>query len=273
MGEGVVVADREARLLVFNPAAERILGRGRADARRALESARTASTCPTASTPYAAEDLPLCRAIRGESVDQVELYHRPSQPPATDAGCSSTAGRLRDDQGAIQGGLVVFHDITRRKKFERRLAVAVRRRPASWPRPTRWSRPRPRSSRSSASGSTGTSASFWRVDSRHPASSVRDALAAGRRAAAALSSRSRPASATFAAGDGPARAASGRRREAGLDPRHLARDPNFPRPAAAAEEACTPRFARPDPGPRRMPGRARVLQPRGPARGRATCSR
>ena len=62
------------------------------------------------------------RAIRGESVDQAELYI--AYPSREDGTWILVTGRpLRDDHGALQGGVVVFHDITRRKKSERRLAA------------------------------------------------------------------------------------------------------------------------------------------------------
>ena len=122
MGEGVVVADREARLLVFNPAAERILGRSSGLAATDRWNPLYQVYRPDRATPYAAEDLPLYRAIRGESLDQAEVYI--AHPSLQDGSWMLVNARpLRDDQGEIQGGLVVFHDITRRKNDERRLAV------------------------------------------------------------------------------------------------------------------------------------------------------
>ena len=67
-------------------------------------------------------DLPLNRAIGGESVDQAELYI--GYPSREDGTWILVTGRpLRDERGMIEGGVVVFHDITRRKKAERRLAA------------------------------------------------------------------------------------------------------------------------------------------------------
>ena len=75
MGDGVVVADSNAKFLVFNPAAARILGHGQ-NRRESRRSGRVIMrfSCPKRTTPYPADDLPLVRAIRGESVDQAELY-------------------------------------------------------------------------------------------------------------------------------------------------------------------------------------------------------
>ncbi|MGD0044247.1 MAG: GAF domain-containing protein, partial [Isosphaeraceae bacterium] len=77
---------------------------------------------PDRVTPYATEDLPLFRAIRGESLDHAELYI--AHPSLQDGSWMLVNARpLRDDQGEIQGGMVVFHDVTRLKNDERRLAV------------------------------------------------------------------------------------------------------------------------------------------------------
>ena len=122
MREGVVVADRESRLLVFNPAAERILGRSSSLAATDRWDPLYQVYRPDRVTPYATEDLPLFRAIRGESLDHAELFI--AQPSLQDGSWMMVNARpLRDDQGEIQGGMVVFHDITRRKNDERRLAV------------------------------------------------------------------------------------------------------------------------------------------------------
>ena len=122
MGDGVVVADSNARFLVFNPAAARILGHGQTDAASQEWSRHYEIFLPERTTPYPVDDLPLVRAIRGESVDQAELYI--AYPSREDGTWILVTGRpLRDEYGALQGGVVVFHDITLRKKAERRLAA------------------------------------------------------------------------------------------------------------------------------------------------------
>ncbi len=122
MGDGVVVADAQGRFLVFNPAAERILGHGRIDSPPGEWSRQYDIFLPDRATVYPARDLPLMRAIRGESADQAELYI--AYPSRDDGTWIMVTGRpLRDDRGDVEGGVVVFHDITRRKKAERRLAA------------------------------------------------------------------------------------------------------------------------------------------------------
>jgi PAS domain S-box-containing protein len=122
MGDGVVVADPEGRFLVFNPAAERILGRGRMNVPPEDWSRQYEVFLADRSTPCPAEDLPLTRAMRGESVDQAELYI--AYPSREDGTWILVSGRpLRDESGEVKGGVVVFHDITRRMKSQRRLAA------------------------------------------------------------------------------------------------------------------------------------------------------
>jgi signal transduction histidine kinase len=122
MGDGVVVADRNATVLLFNPAAERLLGRGRVDLPPEEWVRLYRVYLPDRSTPFPADDLPLVRAGRGESLDQVEMFI--AYPSLRDGTWIMVNGRpLRDGRGEISGGVVVFHDITRRKMFESRLAA------------------------------------------------------------------------------------------------------------------------------------------------------
>ncbi len=122
MGDGVVVADSNSRFLVFNPAAARIMGQGKSDAAAEDWSRQYEIFLPDRATPYPVADLPLVRAIRGESMDQAELYV--AYPSRDDGTWILVTGRpLRDEHGTLQGGVAVLHDITRRKKSERRLAA------------------------------------------------------------------------------------------------------------------------------------------------------
>src|SRR5215472_1518562 len=80
-GDGIVVADEHGKFLLFNPAAERIVGIGLTDAAISEWAQKYGVYYPDTVTLYPPEQVPLARAIRGEECDQVELFIRnPARP-------------------------------------------------------------------------------------------------------------------------------------------------------------------------------------------------
>ena len=130
MSDGVAVADEHGKLLIFNPAGERIIGAGivRGDQRKWTE--HFGLYLPDQTTPYPAAELPLARAVRGESCDDVELYVRnPTLPEGR--WLSVRARPLTDKAGVARGGVAVFSDITARRHADeeiRRLNVSLEER-------------------------------------------------------------------------------------------------------------------------------------------------
>jgi PAS domain S-box-containing protein len=120
MSEAVLVADVQGKLLHFNPAAERLLGVQTADA--TLDQARQHYSLFRADkvTRYPPEELPLVRAIRGEVTDDAELFIAgPARPDGFWA--SANARPLKDEHGALRGGVLVIRDISERKRVEEEL--------------------------------------------------------------------------------------------------------------------------------------------------------
>src|SRR5262249_7462937 len=113
------VADENGRFLVFNPAAEQILGIGATDTPPADWSDRYRLFLPDMTTPFPSAEVPLARAIRGESVTGVELFIRAPHTPEG-VGVSANARPLRDETGAVRGGVVVFGDISQRVRSAQR---------------------------------------------------------------------------------------------------------------------------------------------------------
>ncbi|HZC80106.1 MAG TPA: CHASE sensor domain-containing protein, partial [Nitrospiraceae bacterium] len=74
IAHGVVVADSNGKFLLFNTAAEQVLGIGATDTTPDQWSDRYGSYLPDTVTLYPSNQLPLVRAMRGESVDAVELF-------------------------------------------------------------------------------------------------------------------------------------------------------------------------------------------------------
>jgi len=116
LAEGVVMAKPDGHFQLFNPAAEDILGLGMIDV-DPVEWSRTYHIyMPDGETLFPAEELPLARALRGESTDDIEAISRTLHRGDT---WLNISGRpIRDDVDAILGGVVVFADITERKRFE-----------------------------------------------------------------------------------------------------------------------------------------------------------
>ena len=117
IGEGVVVSDTNMNFIVFNPIAEEILGFGIADIPVNEWSSRYGTYRPDKVTPFPSEELPLFRALHGESANEVEMFIR---NPVFPAGKSiSVTGRpIRNNQQDIIGSVVVFRDISAMKHLE-----------------------------------------------------------------------------------------------------------------------------------------------------------
>jgi PAS domain S-box-containing protein len=111
MGDAVLVADLRHRIVLHNPAAERIFGPD-------LLHGAFQLYLPDRITRMAA--LPLERCTRGECVDQFEVFIRHANAPRGMWG--GLAGRpLRERNGEIKGAVLVCRDVTARKLAEKRL--------------------------------------------------------------------------------------------------------------------------------------------------------
>lgn len=122
IGDAVLVADESGQFLLFNPAAEELFRLGPSPTITDTWTKRYGLFAPDMITPYPTRELPLVRAMRGESVDGAEVYVRHA---AVSDGIwtSANARPLKDEQGTVRGGVVVFRNITERKQAEEQLTA------------------------------------------------------------------------------------------------------------------------------------------------------
>jgi len=118
MGEGVIVCDQTGKPLLVNPAAMRLnsgLAAALRGGNRRLEwgsvSEQFGLFLPDKVTLYPSDQLPLSRVLRGEVVDNQEIFIR--VPEAPEGIWTTVTGRpLQDDSGSAAGGVVVIRDTT-----------------------------------------------------------------------------------------------------------------------------------------------------------------
>ena len=117
MADAVIVADKDANFLVFNPAAERMFGKGAMAAPAREWSDHYGLYLPDKLTPFPPDQLPLARSIRGEDVNNVEMFVRNDKAPK--GLWTRVNGRpLKGPDGKLSGGVIVCRDITEIKKEE-----------------------------------------------------------------------------------------------------------------------------------------------------------
>ena len=120
MSDGVVAANLQGEFILFNPAAEAIVGLGPGGKGPQEWTERYGVYLPDATTPYPPERLPLARAIRGESVDgDIQFLRHAGAPDGVWLRVS--ARPIRDEDGALRGGVVVFSDMSERRRAEQRI--------------------------------------------------------------------------------------------------------------------------------------------------------
>ena len=117
MGDAVIVAGRDGKFLIFNPAAQRMFGESTPDINLADWSRRHGLYLPDKVTLFPSDQTPLARAIRGEETNRVEMFVRQAQAPR--GFWTRITGRpLRAANGEVIGGVIVCRDITEAKEEE-----------------------------------------------------------------------------------------------------------------------------------------------------------
>jgi PAS domain S-box-containing protein len=118
--DGVAVADLDGHFLHYNAAAAAILGIGADDVPLEQWSEHFGCFRPDTTTPYPPHELPLARAIRGETVHEGLVFIRHAGRPQG-IWVSINASPLHDDEGNLVGGAAVFRDVTARQRLDEAL--------------------------------------------------------------------------------------------------------------------------------------------------------
>ena len=126
MSEGVVAIDENRRFLFHNSAARSLAGGLPLEKDIDKWTERYGVFQPDGNTPVRKEESPLTLALNGQATDDVEMLLRNEKMPE---GLSlNFSGRpLRAKEGAMNGAVLVFRDITRLKDAESRLERTITR--------------------------------------------------------------------------------------------------------------------------------------------------
>jgi PAS domain S-box-containing protein len=119
MAEGLVATDAQGKFILWNPAAERIVGLGPTNMSPEQWNIHYGVYRPDAVTPFPPEENPLLLAVRGQCT-AAEMYLR-NRALGDGIWIEATANPLKDKDGALQGGVIAFRDITQRKISEREI--------------------------------------------------------------------------------------------------------------------------------------------------------
>ena len=123
MTDGVIVCDRNAQITHRNPAAALILGIDLAQSDFSQLTKHFDVLPSVDASPTPAEQWPLARAMRGETVDNVRFIARgPTQQH--EKWLEASARPVTDEHGQLYGGMIVFRDVTLRQQAEEEMAHA-----------------------------------------------------------------------------------------------------------------------------------------------------
>lgn len=123
VAEGIVVADKELNFVIFNNSAKKML-----DTEEVSNDPNTwnhyyNTFLTDKETPFPIDSYPLARAVRGESVDNVEMYIK-LQNTEQSKYINVSARPVKNSLHELIGGVITFQDITERKNVEHELIRA-----------------------------------------------------------------------------------------------------------------------------------------------------
>jgi PAS domain S-box-containing protein len=115
MSEGVLVVDPQQAFLVFNPAAEEMMGIGGTTAKAAEWSELYGVFQPTTMLSLEVEEYPVIQALNGAHVDDQVLFVRNAQRPEG-LYINVSARPITNEVGTIMGAVAVLSDISEQRR-------------------------------------------------------------------------------------------------------------------------------------------------------------
>lgn len=127
MNDAVVMIDLQRRFTPVNSAAKRLFGNPLRDLSTESASDELGIYKLDRMTLYRFDEMPFTKALHGEFTDEVlEMFIRnPQVPEGMWATCVGSP--LKDDDGIIRGGVMVFRDVSDRKNAEREVLEIANR--------------------------------------------------------------------------------------------------------------------------------------------------
>ncbi|MFI1988634.1 ATP-binding protein [Actinoplanes sp. NPDC020271] len=121
IGDGVSVVDHSGRVLLENPAAQRLMGVTESSDDPQAWQEHYGAYRADGVTPMAVDEMPLIRAMRGEPEVTGEVLIRNAGRP--DGVLLGVDARPLDPSAGLRGAVAVFRDITELRQYEKDLAI------------------------------------------------------------------------------------------------------------------------------------------------------
>ena len=124
MSDGVMAVDTEGQYLMVNTRAQEMVGPLSADISIADRPERYGLFHPDGKTLFSGDELPITRALRGETMNNIEMFVS-NDTQAEEIFININGRPLLDRQGNLKGGVIVFRDTTELKAAQTKLEQTI----------------------------------------------------------------------------------------------------------------------------------------------------
>ena len=124
ISDGVMAVDTDGQYLMANTKVQEMIGPLSEDISIADRPERYGLFYPDGKTPFSGDELPITRAFRGETTDNIEILVS-NDTQAEEIFINVNGRPLLDGQGNLKGGVVVFHNITELKAAQTKLEQTI----------------------------------------------------------------------------------------------------------------------------------------------------